>query len=80
MMTISYYFREGEEWWNTRRVLNPIMLKRANGASKQVMASLEDYLSDYFHQWEVLSTENSGILPNAETEMYKLGFQGRPNG
>ena len=76
MMKFLFCYREGEEWWNTRRALNPVMLKRAHGASKQVMASLEDYLSDYFREWEVVSKANSGLLINAETEMYKLGFQG----
>lgn len=68
-------FRDGEEWYKKRSLLNKSLLNREEYPKygKDVTGIVEDLIQ----RWDALAAMNGGVVPNLETELYNWSIESK---
>lgn len=63
-----FIYRDGNEWWKYRQILNKVMLKDLN---VNFTKSYNIVINDFFIEWEI---NNGQVVPNLISDLYKISI------
>lgn len=63
-----FVYRDGNEWWKYRQILNKVMLKDLN---VNVIKSYNIVVNDFLAEWE---NHNGKVVPNLIADLYKISI------
>lgn len=63
-----FIYRDGNEWWKYRQILNKVMLKDLN---VNFTKSYNIVINDFFIEWEI---NNGKVVPNLISDLYKISI------